>query len=349
LIEGCELYQRIASKQDISEDEGRKYFRQIVMALRHVHQQGIAHRDMKPENILIDKQGNVKIIDFGLAAYHCTAGPESSPITMTEKCGTKALIAPEVLRGNGYNGAIADIWSLGVILFSMFTRAYPFRGATDSVVVTKIKAGMYSMSNSIPVDAQDLIRKLLVVDPAQRITLDAVLAHPWLHEHFPTLSSGFSASFTSSIPESSLAHTETSSVAELSADETPHSVPRVLPRRAQVSPCPTVDFSWLSGIRNALVPQPAMHPQPKECCIVPVSHERTTEPNPVRMFDQQNFGCPPNAGIEFRDQLGHSYWGFLNAPMKDGVVFPQSAYAPSMPPMMLPSGVPLQSIATPLF
>lgn len=94
-------------------------FKQILKGIAYCHNKGVCHRDLKPENVLIDEHGEIKIIDFGFSA--------NSKTMLNNYCGTPAYMAPEIIKKQPYNGAKADIWSLGVILYLMMVGTLPFR------------------------------------------------------------------------------------------------------------------------------------------------------------------------------------------------------------------------------
>ncbi|CAN0919755.1 CBL-interacting serine/threonine-protein kinase 5 [Linum grandiflorum] len=121
-VRGGELFAKV-EKGKLDEDVARKYFQQLISAIDYCHSRGVSHRDLKPENLLLDENGNLKVSDFGLSAL-----PEQiwNDGLLHTQCGTPAYVAPEVLRKKGYDGAKADIWSCGVILFVLLSGYLPF-------------------------------------------------------------------------------------------------------------------------------------------------------------------------------------------------------------------------------
>ncbi|NXI57709.1 MELK kinase, partial [Chloroceryle aenea] len=112
---GGELFDYIISKERLSEEEARVFFRQIVSAIAYVHSQGYAHRDIKPENLLIDGDNKLKLIDFGL----CAKPKGGLDYHLHTCCGSPSYAAPELIQGKAYIGSEADIWSMGVLLYAL--------------------------------------------------------------------------------------------------------------------------------------------------------------------------------------------------------------------------------------
>jgi 5'-AMP-activated protein kinase catalytic alpha subunit len=112
-VKGGELFNKVA-KGKLKEDMARKYFQQLIGAIDFCHSRGVFHRDIKPENLLLDENGDLKVSDFGLSALWESRRQDGLLHTM---CGTPAYLAPEVINRKGYDGAKADIWSCGVVLF----------------------------------------------------------------------------------------------------------------------------------------------------------------------------------------------------------------------------------------
>lgn len=122
-VKGGELYNKV-SKGKLKEDVTRKLFQQLINAIDFCHSRGVYHRDLKPENLLLDENGNLKISDFGLSAL---AESKCQDGLLHTKCGTPAYVAPEVINRRGYDGAKADIWSCGVILYVLLAGYLPSR------------------------------------------------------------------------------------------------------------------------------------------------------------------------------------------------------------------------------
>uniref|UniRef100_A0A804MX80 non-specific serine/threonine protein kinase n=1 Tax=Zea mays TaxID=4577 RepID=A0A804MX80_MAIZE len=120
-ITGGELFDKIIRHGRLSEADARRYFQQLIDGVDFCHKKGVYHRDLKPENLLLDSQGNLKISDFGLSAW-----PAQGSFLLRTTCGTPNYVAPEVLSHKGYNGALADTWSCGVILYVLLAGYLPF-------------------------------------------------------------------------------------------------------------------------------------------------------------------------------------------------------------------------------
>ncbi|RWS02452.1 hypothetical protein B4U79_13149, partial [Dinothrombium tinctorium] len=161
----------------------RIWFSQISGAISYMHQRGIAHRDLKNENILLDRDMNAKLTDFGFACF--TYDKESrQQIYSPTLCGTMAYIAPEVLNPP-YDARVADMWSLGICLFEMLTFQKPFdeRLPHRKLLNIQLKRNWNfppEIESKIKDSVKDLVRKLLEPDTDQRLTAHAVLKHPWL-------------------------------------------------------------------------------------------------------------------------------------------------------------------------
>ena len=180
LVTGGELFDKIVEAGKFEDDAARFYFQQLVVGTMFCHQNGVCHRDLKPENLLLDSNQNLKISDFGLSAMY--EGGESGPDKVTllhTTCGTPNYVAPEVLADRGYDGYMADTWSIGVILFVFLAGYLPFDEPTMSALFRKISKADFAYPDWFNDDVKDLLGKILIADPKKRITLQEVTEHPW--------------------------------------------------------------------------------------------------------------------------------------------------------------------------
>uniref|UniRef100_A0A0A8Y4C5 non-specific serine/threonine protein kinase n=1 Tax=Arundo donax TaxID=35708 RepID=A0A0A8Y4C5_ARUDO len=177
---GGELFAKVARGR-LTEDHARRYFQQLVAAVAFCHTRGVAHRDLKPENLLLDEECRLKVTDFGLAAL-----PEQlrHDGLLHTQCGTPAYVAPEVLRKRGYDGARADVWSCGVVLYVLLCGFLPFQHDNYAKMYQKIFKAEYQVPPWVSSEARRLIARLLVVDPAKRISIPEIMRTPWFRKGF---------------------------------------------------------------------------------------------------------------------------------------------------------------------
>lgn len=178
-VPGGELFDKIVHKGKLSERESRKYFQQLIDAVSHCHSKGVYHRDLKPENLLLDVRGNLKVSDFGLSAL-----PQQGVHLLHTTCGTPNYVAPEVLNGQGYDGASADIWSCGVILYVLMAGYLPFEEADLASLYSKINAADFSCPFWFSASAKSLIDRILDPNPNTRITIDEIRDDPWFKVNY---------------------------------------------------------------------------------------------------------------------------------------------------------------------
>ncbi|KAL6104016.1 dapk3 [Pungitius sinensis] len=181
LVSGGELFDFLAEKESLTEEEATQFLKQILDGVQYLHSKRIAHFDLKPENImLLDKNvpnPRIKLIDFGIA-HQIKAGNEFKNIF-----GTPEFVAPEIVNYEPL-GLEADMWSIGVITYILLSGASPFLGETKQETLTNISGVNYDFdeeyfSNTSEL-AKDFIRRLLVKDPKKRMTIDDSLEHPWI-------------------------------------------------------------------------------------------------------------------------------------------------------------------------
>lgn len=184
LINGGELFDFIAEKDILMENEAIEFMKQILAGVGYMHSKNIVHFDLKPENIMLshkadskDSQADIKIIDFGLA-YRFTPGEEYRSTS-----GTPQYIPPEVIKNEPLTSAV-DMWSIGVITYILLSGASPFQGDTDEETRRNILAMDYEFNDhyfKMTSDmAKEFIQMLLVEDSSKRMTADECLRHPWI-------------------------------------------------------------------------------------------------------------------------------------------------------------------------
>jgi serine/threonine-protein kinase HSL1 (negative regulator of Swe1 kinase) len=171
-----------------------RYFRQILSAIGFCHSFNICHRDLKPENILVNKSGNIKIADFGMAALQ-----QSPEHRLQTSCGSPHYAAPEVIRAGPYRGNKVDIWSIGIILFAELSGFLPFDNESLPALLGLIQKGRYSMPGHLSIEAQDLIYRMLQVNPQKRASIEQIWRHPLLQKYDYLDSFGGGAAPTASI------------------------------------------------------------------------------------------------------------------------------------------------------
>lgn len=164
--QGGELFTHLAAERMLGEDTAAYYGAQVICALCHLHNNGIVYRDLKPENCLLDKEGNLLLTDFGLSKISSS----SEPGTCNSMLGTPEYMAPEVLLGEPYDHTV-DWWSLGALLYDFMTGNPPFTGANHHRVINKIVGMKYkpNLPFYLSADAKDLLRKLLKKEPNKRL------------------------------------------------------------------------------------------------------------------------------------------------------------------------------------
>jgi hypothetical protein len=163
----------LKNKKKLVESEARKFFRQLVYGLAHIHCRNVLHRDIKLDNILLDEDMGVKICDFGVSRII------SKSQIIKEQCGTPAYLAPEIIINKGYSSFYSDMWSLGIVLYTMICGAVPYRGSSlQELLDSEINKEIEYPSFLSP-SAKDLIQKLLQFEPTKRVSFPEIFKHPW--------------------------------------------------------------------------------------------------------------------------------------------------------------------------
>ncbi|KDO30139.1 CAMK/CAMKL/MARK protein kinase [Saprolegnia parasitica CBS 223.65] len=167
------LCEYVKQQRRLIEADAGPLFAQVLSALVYMHDRHWVHRDVKLENVLLDKHGLVKLVDFGFSALQ-TAKPFQT------FCGTPCYMAPEIVLRKSYWGPPVDVWSLGILLYAMLAGFFPFRARNYNDLYRKILRGVYEMPSMLSADAQELLRGMLDADPTKRLTIMDVRAHPWV-------------------------------------------------------------------------------------------------------------------------------------------------------------------------
>lgn len=160
-------YIKSKPNKKLEETEGKRIFKQIASGINYCHSKNIVHRDIKLDNILLDKQLNVKIIDFGFSII----APAYKKLNIF--CGTPSYMSPDIITRN-YSGQSADVWALGVLLFIMLCGKFPFKASSDDELFRKITRGTFAFTDNVSVGAQDLILKILKTKASERISIAEV-------------------------------------------------------------------------------------------------------------------------------------------------------------------------------
>ncbi|KAF7838157.1 CBL-interacting serine/threonine-protein kinase 6-like [Senna tora] len=181
LVRGGELFNKIARGR-LREDVARLYFQQLISAIDFCHSRGVYHRDLKPENLLLDEDGNLKVTDFGLSTFSEHLRQDG---LLHTTCGTPAYVSPEVIGKKGYDGAKADIWSCGVILYVLLAGFLPFQDDNLVAMYRKIYRGDFKCPPWFSSEARRLITKLLDPNPNTRITISKIMESSWFKKSIP--------------------------------------------------------------------------------------------------------------------------------------------------------------------
>lgn len=175
---GGEVFDYLVAHGKMKEKEARRHFRNITLAVDYCHNLHVIHRDLKAENLLLDVNMNVKIADFGFSNQF------SPGQRLNTWCGSPPYAAPELFQGKEYSGPEVDIWSLGVVLYVLVCGALPFDGTTLTKLRARVLAGKFKIPFYLSSDCEKLIKKLLVLDPSKRATLDQVKQDKWFNDGF---------------------------------------------------------------------------------------------------------------------------------------------------------------------
>ena len=175
-IQGKEFMDYLTKKGKLKEIEACKFFHQIISGLEYIHQCGIAHRDFKPENIIIKNDNTIlKIIDFGLSNSY-----KNNQLLQTA-CGSPCYAPPEMIMEQKYNGALSDIWSSGIILYLMLCGKLPFFHEENEIMYQQILSGKFDLPNYLSDNAKDILSKILEIEPKKRLNFEEIKKHPWFN------------------------------------------------------------------------------------------------------------------------------------------------------------------------
>ena len=173
-IAGGDLLSFVKKRTKLNEKVCKYIFKQILEAIKYIHSKNIVHRDIKLDNVLIDLNNNIKICDFGVGKMI------HDKEILLDQCGTPAYIAPEILLNKGYDGFGVDIWSSGIVLYTMLSGMVPFKANNINDLQNNIITGNFKEIHGISKDCNDLLHKLLQINPKKRITINDALNHPWI-------------------------------------------------------------------------------------------------------------------------------------------------------------------------
>ena len=171
IMEYCqhgELFDYIVNHKRLTDDESSIFFHQLINGIEYIHSQKIVHRDLKPENLLLNKDKILKIIDFGLSSSF------DGRNLLTTKCGSPSYAAPEIIRGNKYDGFKTDIWCCGIILYAMLCGYLPFEGDDNNELFNNILQCQIEYPPFISDEAREVIDRTLTTDPDKRISLEEI-------------------------------------------------------------------------------------------------------------------------------------------------------------------------------
>ena len=184
LCEGGELYDYLIVNDKVSERTAATIFKQIVTAIKYSHDHNIAHRDIKLQNILITQFPLVKVCDFGLCGFM-----KNDNELFSSFCGSTQYLAPECLKREDYDGKKSDIWSMGIVLYTMLVGKPPWEGTSLPLLLKKMLTEKIEFPPTISKECKNLLSIMLATNPLQRATMDEIVNHPWLkHVIIPELS-----------------------------------------------------------------------------------------------------------------------------------------------------------------
>ena len=170
---GGEVFDYLVAHGRMKEKEARVKFRHILSAVQYCHQKHVVHRDLKAENLLLDENMNIKLADFGFS-NEFTPGNKLDTF-----CGSPPYAAPELFQGKKYNGPEVDVWSLGVILYTLVSGSLPFDGQNLKELRERVLRGKYRIPFYMSTDCENLLKRFLVLDPSKRSSLESIMSDRW--------------------------------------------------------------------------------------------------------------------------------------------------------------------------
>lgn len=176
-VENGNLLDYVNNNGRLSEDQARRYFGQLVSVLEYLHHvKKVAHRDLKCENVLLDRYHNIRLIDFGLSNQFTELDPK-----LSTACGSPAYAAPEMIKGNQYTTS-ADIWSAGILLYAIVAGNLPYDDDNIQRLLQKIVYTEVFYPSFLSVQLKDLLQKMICKNPDERITIEKIKEHPWFSQ-----------------------------------------------------------------------------------------------------------------------------------------------------------------------
>ena len=176
-VENGNLLEYVNINGRLSEDHARRYFTQLITCLEYLHnEKKVAHRDLKCENLLLDRYNNIRVIDFGLSNMFTDVCPQ-----LSTACGSPAYAAPEMIQGNAYTTQ-ADVWSAGILLFAIVAGHLPFDDTNVQKLLHKVVCTEPFYPPFMSPQLVDLLQKMLSKDPVDRYTISKIKEHPWFSQ-----------------------------------------------------------------------------------------------------------------------------------------------------------------------
>ncbi|XP_046851933.1 testis-specific serine/threonine-protein kinase 3-like [Xenia sp. Carnegie-2017] len=186
MADNGDLLEHIRSKGALSEEKARGYFRQLIDATAYMHDRDIVHRDLKCENLLLTQLNAIMISDFGFSRVQAKI-PDSQKRKLSRTfCGSYAYAPPEILRGIAYDGTMADIWSLGVVLFTMVCASLPFDDSNLKILLEQVSKRVQfprKRGALLTTEVKNLIGRMLTSDVSERIDIEGIRNDPWFRNN----------------------------------------------------------------------------------------------------------------------------------------------------------------------